>query len=268
MAAPPVLPCEPFTSQAEIELCCTYPIDFQTIDPALLALGIESASQVIWAATGRQFGICEAEVHVCRENCACAPPGGYGSRLYAYGQPYPVNTTDGWINCHGQPRGCGPQCGIRPCETVALFPSPVAEIVDVTIDGSTFPAGDYRVDDWIDLVRTDGDCWPDEFDVTFRFGHDVPTVVRRAASVLACELIYACLGGQCKLPSRVQTITREGLTLGLLDDFDVLWERGGTGIFDIDLAIRTYNPFGRTSPTKVLSPDLPNHTGRYTIRGT
>jgi hypothetical protein len=45
------------------------------------------------------------------------------------------------------------------------------------------------------------------------------------------------------LPERVQTITRQGVTVGFLDPQDFL-EKGRTGITMIDLWLRSVNPRG------------------------
>lgn len=82
----------------------------------------------------------------------------------------------------------------------------------------------------LDLPTTE----PGTFAVTYRRGVSVPHGGQVAAWMLACELAKAwCGSDDCALPKRVQTITRQGVTMALLDDGAGL-ERGRTGIFLVD----------------------------------
>lgn len=98
-----------------------------------------------------------------------------------------------------------------------------------------------------------GVCWPkcqsleladtedDTFSVTVTYGRPVPELVRLATAKLACDLILDCVGKPCDLPKRVTSITRQGVTMALLDPQDFL-DQGRTGIWIVDQAIKTYNP--------------------------
>jgi hypothetical protein len=127
---------------------------------------------------------------------------------------------------------------------------------------------DYRIDDYRYLVRTDGEAWPccqdlladpvnddNTFSVSYTYGSAPPAAGVLAAADLACELAKSCAGQECTLPSRVQSITRQGMSMVLLDPFDFL-ERGKVGIYTVDLFLRAYNPSGLRRPSRVLSPDI------------
>lgn len=94
----------------------------------------------------------------------------------------------------------------------------------------------------------------DTFQVTYMRGIDVPMGGQVAAGRLACELAKAACGDNtCALPKRVQTITRQGVTVGLLDSFDDV-DKGRTGIWLIDSWVASMNiPQSRAG--RVLSPD-------------
>ena len=73
-----------------------------------------------------------------------------------------------------------------------------------------------------------------------------------AAGVLALELAKAaCMDRDCALPARLQTVTRQGVTVQVQDDFDEMQE-GRTGIWLVDSWVtsirkprqlaRAYNP--------------------------
>ncbi|WP_345410326.1 hypothetical protein [Nonomuraea salmonea] len=159
---------------------------------------------------------------------------------------------------------CGPMCEI-------VLPGPVDSIVRVMQDGVELPADAYRVDGHRTLVRTDGECWPDCQDlsapptepgtlaVTYRQGVPVPPGGIAAASSYACELVKAVCPGQgmgaCRLPARVQTISREGVTMSFVDPMDHL-ERGLTGLPEVDAWVRAVNPDRLAQASRVYSVDL------------
>jgi hypothetical protein len=123
------------------------------------------------------------------------------------------------------------------------------------------------VDDAQWLVRTDGDCWPEcadynvdsgegFFSVTYFKGLAVPSVIARAAGELACEWAKSCMGQPCRLPQRVQSIVRQGVTISMVD-VDTLLAKGLTGVDTVDQVIAMNNPYGLRSKMKISSPDLP-----------
>jgi hypothetical protein len=96
--------------------------------------------------------------------------------------------------------------------------------------------------------------------VTYVRGVRVPEGGEIAAGVLALELAKAaCNDNTCQLPKRMQTMTRQGVTVAMLDSFDDV-DKGHTGIWIIDswVASMTKTP---VRPT-VLSPDKPRHATR------
>lgn len=140
---------------------------------------------------------------------------------------------------------------------VKLPVSPVASVTEVRLDGVVLDPSRYRLDNANDLVYlpADGDArrsWPccqrldldvDEantFQVSYTGGRQIPEGAKRAALTLACELTLACAPSgspgakACQLPQRVQTITRQGVTMALLDPLD-LFSEGKTGVPSIDL---------------------------------
>jgi hypothetical protein len=155
-----------------------------------------------------------------------------------------------------------------------FLPGPVAAVLSVEVDGEVVDPNTYRVDNGIWLVRTrtqaededqDPPCWPmfqnynfdsgeHTFFVTYQQGQAVPQPLLRAAGELACEYAKACLGLPCRLPSRVTSIARQGVTI-TASDIDALLDRGLTGITTVDQLIRSYNPGGLWVRTRVSSPD-------------
>lgn len=118
------------------------------------------------------------------------------------------------------------------------------------------------------------DCWPTcqdmskpatepgTFEVTYLRGKPVPEYGLWAAGLLACELIKACAPAGddcgCKLPSNVQSVVREGVSI----DMEAFVLGGGqnagfgrTGIPEVDLWLATVNPAKLTSRSRAYSPD-------------
>lgn len=114
------------------------------------------------------------------------------------------------------------------------------------------------------------DCWPkcndlsktdDEvgtMSVTLTYGRPVPELLKLAAQEFACQLIKKCVGKPCDLPQRVTSISRQGMNASFLDPMEFMKE-GLTGIFLVDLAIKTYNPHGLYKKPWVGSPDSINN---------
>lgn len=242
------------------QTCCA---DWADFSPAVTGAAMDYAKAFVWMATGRQFGLCELTVRPCGRFCQDCPAGwtydGYGSF-----QPYIFNGQ--WKNCWcGQDPGC---CTCDPACQVYL-PGPVHSIERVTVDGETLPAtGSYFVLDQMWLIRVDTEaCWPlcsDQnlypgdsaaFEVTYLRGREVPTALAQATSGLACEYARACLGLPCRLPSRITSLSRQGVTVSFADIADVL-KNGLSGLWELDQLIMAYNPYGLKGPTRLYSPDL------------
>ncbi len=221
------------------------------------------ATQILWALSGRRYGLCEVTVRPCGPSCDQG--GGW--------RAYPV-TADGvgtvwspfiregsWFNC-----GCAGACRCEPSCRVWL-PGPVAAITEVLVDGVVIDPSRYRVDNGTWLVGQLGQCWPECQDldlltsevntmaVTYQRGTPVPLGGQIAAGMMACEFAKACVGGACALPSNLSSLARQGIQVSMIDPTDVL-QAGYTGIPEVDLWIRSVNPRKQAARTRVYSPDL------------
>jgi hypothetical protein len=273
--APLSIPEEPLGPTGATEGPCDWPIDVSDCEqlatnPKAQAI-VDAAIAYLWNWTGRRFGLCEVTVRPCRLGCREG-----ASRYYPPEGPgwSPVLVGGVWrnITCGVCRHGC-------ECEQVerVQLPGPVYDIVGIRVDGAVLDPAAYRVDNHTMLVRDDGGTWPacqalhlpdgdpGTWSVTYRWGWPVPVGGQLAAAVLACELAKAVAGDEsCGLPQRVQTITREGVTIGLLDPFDGL-ENGKTGLWAVDSWIESLRkPAGRA---RVYSPDRGFRTVSTTYRG-
>lgn len=218
--------CVPWATVDDVAGCCEK-VEFACD----LEETAQAASEILYVLSGRQFpGVCEATVRPCG------------------------------------PCGCHDRCSCRPSQIV-LQPQPAISVTSVLIDGEILLESEYRLDPGSRLVRLNGEVWPccqdlslpsteeGTFEIEYSYGQEPPVSGKRAAALLACELARACTPGvECQLPARVTSITRQGVSMALLDPQDFL-DNGRTGIYEIDLFLRTFNPDGLTQPARVINPD-------------
>ena len=250
--------------------CCP---DWSTYTPAVQSAATTWATYILWALTGRQYGPCSISVRPCGKRCEgfggyMTWPVGVPAAGGAAG-PWMVPFVDNgvWRNC-----GCAGACTCRAsCEVV--LQGPVAVIDEVMIDGVVLDPSAYRLDRTgygPVLVRTDAECWPEcqdmnvgpdevgAFTVTYQQGIAVPRAGQIAAGMLACQFAKACTGGDCVLPQQLQSLSRNGIDVQVLDPA-TLPESILTGIAEVDRWVRAVNPANLRATPRVLSPDLRPH---------
>lgn len=248
---------------------CAWDIDttccqefWDTLTPQLQANATAYASLVLWARTGRQYGLCPVTVRPCGKWCTDDGVGGWywGGGMFL---PYIVDGTwrNCWCGCNG-----GSCCSCQPSCQVYL-PGPVGEIISVTVDGVIIDPNTYRVDDQRWLVRVgEGNCWPDcqdydvnsgtgTFFVTYTRGEQPPAALLAAAGTLACEWARACLGQDCRLTPYIVGLSRQGVDFTAVDPMTLL-DMGFTGLFEVDSLIAALNPHQLTHRMRLLSPDI------------
>lgn len=240
---------------------CSWDPDYSTCDlpPGWIALDEterakfeEMSATLLWQWTGQSFGACPEEIHPVLESCPV------GWTTYGGGYRHPRHRVD---VVGGQPivAPCGcHKCSQLPTRALVVLPGPIIDVQAVQIDGEDFPLSSTEVVESRTLIRTDGEPWPTaddctDWSVTYRRGVEVPVGGRIAAGILAVELWKAsCQDKTCALPQRVQSITRQGVSMAVLDDFSDI-AQGRTGIWLVDswVASITRPP----SPTRVFNPN-------------
>ncbi|MEH1014611.1 hypothetical protein V6U90_16055 [Micromonospora sp. CPCC 206060] len=227
------------------------------LDEAIRAVAATTVTEVLWALSGRRFGLCESTVRPCRRDDPDA---------WRWGEPWltlpfgSVVTT--FCGCAGWACRCIPP----RCELA--LPGPVHEVSRVRVDGQEVPAGAYVVQDHRWLVRVDGDCWPMRQDltaaddqpgawaVTYRRGVPVPKGGQLAAGQYACEVAKALANDNtCRLPRRVQSLVRQGVQQTFADPAQLARD-GMTGLPEVDQWLRVVNPYRLPRDSVVWSPDL------------
>ena len=223
----------------------------------------QMAADLLWNWTRRRFGVCPVTVRPCRIGCGSdystyyGPVG--GGRAF---EPVLIGGTWYNISCGA----CGTACSCRSDSLASInLPGPVQSVSSVWLDGELLDASEYRVEGSRRLVRVGG-RWPmcqnldaaeDEpgsFVIEYERGTPVPLGGQYAAGTLVCELFKAANGDdECQLPERVQSVTRQGVSMAILDAFEGL-EEGRTGIWSIDSWTSSVNAPARPR-VGVRSPD-------------
>lgn len=244
--------------------CCA---EWDTYSTELQESAKGYAALVLWAATGRRFGLCTEVVRPCGRYCS-GNDGTYGYYWNGEGFFVPYLFNGEWRNCW-----CGFGAGCLSCkpDCQVYLDGPVNSIINVVQDGEVVDPNTYRVDNGTWLVRTHDastdDCWilrqdfnvnsgPNTLIVSYLRGMPVPLALQRAGGELACEWAKSCLGQACRLPQRVTSISRQGVTVSLAD-VDQLLQDNLTGIPSVDNVIHALNPFHIQSRMRVISPDIP-----------
>lgn len=246
--------------------CCSLKI--ADVDLRLRDMAAQWAANFLYVATGRQYGACPKTYRPCREECVPGPNccGGYASP-FLRSVPWRLPGSLDWINipCNVCVKGC-------QCSAVSeVYINDVDQVLNVRIDGQDYdPCGIVAVYDRSRIVRIDGGVWPvcqelsktdgpGTWFITVSQGRCVPPGGEWITGTLMCEFIKACLRrDDCELPRRIQTITRQGVTMGFNDEFENLGMLR-TGIWEIDAWIEQARFTGAATPS-IVSPELVRQT--------
>lgn len=241
-------------------MTCSWPVDRTCLPIADTDIDIAQqedaenlAVQVLWALSGRQFGVCPVIARPCPQSCDGSPYNSYGSPFFV------VWDGSNWRNTSC---GCGPRCSWVSPNVVHLSSTrvqPVQEITEVVIGGEVLDESQYRLEGAL-LYRIGG-SWPSQdlgqpldqpgtWSVTYTRGYPPPSGTAKLVGLLAKEFLAACTGGKCRLPRRVKSVTRQGVSYDMVDPAE-LYRDGKTGIPEIDLWLSSVNPRALQSPPTV-----------------
>lgn len=157
-------------------------------------------------------------------------------------------------------RGCDcDSCGVM--HRIRLRGQRVRHILSVVVNGQPLRPTDYVLLDHSVLGFLTGvACCAACVTVRYEYGALPPASGHLAALKIANELIESLEpDGDCTLPQRVTSVSRQGVSWTLLDTQDFL-EQGRTGIYEVDLFLKTYNPANALRPSRVYSVDRPRVT--------
>lgn len=206
---------------------CAWPADLSCFEddltdahPDKLRIAIDTATEILWALTGRKYGVCPAETQVRPDMCRpCMPTLFRGD----------------WYNVDPLQAGC----------QAVWLPQPVFEVLDVLdADGATLPWHEtaYGVD-VLGPVAT----------VKYMRGLQVPDTAGYMVGRLASQRYLQCIGDRkrCQLPSNTTSVTRQGVSVQMADPAEVI-SMGGTGLPDVDAWVKAHNPYGMAQVSEVI----------------
>lgn len=250
--------CEDWATQADMCGVCN---DY-SLDAGLLERSLTSASETLYVLSGSQFpGECDVIIRPCN---ATASSGWQSSNLYSFAGG--SITTWGSCSCRSYD-----SCSCPPLSELRLPHDNVSAITSVKVDGATLATSLYRLDP-PNLLVSRGDPWPccqdieladtqaDTWSVTYVHGLAPPTLGVTAAADLACEFYMACdpdaFEGECRLPSNIISVARQGVTVAKLVG-ELFVKKPGQqvrfGIPSIDIFLATWGNGGSV----IVSPDDP-----------
>lgn len=232
----------PYVTPEELLACCDGATEFSPTSLTVLD-AIADASTVLYYLTGKQFaGTCTTTVRpgCLKGGCFC---------------------------------GCSPR-------QVGLGVWPITDLISVRYGGVEYTGADveaaFHVNDYAYIAFNDGTQFRSGnqwavggstednetdgfvFEVTVEHGLQIPPLLKRAARALACQFVVACAGmGPCKLPVRVTSVVRAGLSMDIASVSDMLKD-GKTGLYEVDLAIQVFNPSRLQSPSFIWHPGISN----------
>lgn len=159
---------------------------------------------------------------------------------------------------------------------VDLGEHPVTRVTLVKIDGVVIPSSEYELRNRRVLVRirptassvpTERWGWPTAqvmdlpdteqgtFSVTYHYGQAPPATGVIAAAKLAEHLVAPMLGDTTHYPTRVSSVTRQGVSAMVANVMDVL-KGGSLGIYEVDAFLLAVNPHRNKRQAAVWSPDI------------
>lgn len=219
---------------------------------ATLEQALDAAVAVLWALTGRWYGIQAVEARPC-------PPG-------VSPRGIPLTAGVGWMPVLDSGVVRNVATVAASCrEGAIVLPGPVIRIDELVVDGKVYDAESLQVDG--DFVRrTNGEPWPAQdlslpateagtWAVRYLRGTPPPPGAAHIVALLASEFYAAATGGKCQLPRRTTSVTRQGVTVSMVDPTEI-FDTGATGITEVDLWVKAHNPYGLREPSRVWSPDL------------
>jgi hypothetical protein len=222
----------------------------------------EYASNLLWMMSGRKYTgtVTVTERYVCAKRAYRLGPSSknYYGVLIA-GEVYNIPITDFQEYAELVSDGLSPESRIK------LRGRPVTKIHTVrTRDGRILDPSSYYLVDHSTIQAAAGVPWtPCNVEITYTYGMAIPTSGKMAARTLAIEFAKLWSGDEeCMLPQRITSISRQGVSYTLLDSQDFIDDMR-TGLYAVDLFLKSVNPDKARAKARVFTPDVPRGR-RYT----
>lgn len=226
---------------------------------------VKTASYMLWAMSGRKFsGTTTVTERYVMVNDPYLRAG--GSRLNY--QPTLIsgrveNIPIGGFGRHSHRDYLGD--GTSSYSRIRLRGRKVVRVHNLRdLNGNIIDPTMYYLSEHSTIYATPTANWdPSNVEVTYTYGTPPPMAGKAAARILALELVKLYEGDDtCALPQRVTSVSRQGVTYTILDNQSFIDEMK-TGIYTIDLFLKTVNPDKAKARARVFSPDT-NRARRIT----
>jgi hypothetical protein len=220
---------------------------------------VKTASYMLWALSGRKYSGSTTVTE--RYTSVYDPYLRTGASRLSY-SPTLINgqvenLPQGNAGAHGHHDFSGD--GTSSYQRLRLRGRKVVRVHTVrTGDGDVVDPSQYYLADHSTIYGTPNATWtPSNVEITYTYGTPPPAAGRAAARILATELVKLYEGDDtCALPQRVTSIARQGVTYTVLDSQDYI-DNLRTGIYAVDMFLKTSNPDGAKARSRVFSPDTP-----------
>ena len=236
--------------------------DYANTEYALEAA--QTASYMLWSMSGRKYTgvttVTERYTCVLRNN-RMGPSTKTNSPVLFGGDVYNIPSGDYDEYSELVADGLSPDARIR------LRGRPVVKIIAMrNKTGLILDPSSYYLVDHSTIHVVAGTPWtPCNTEITYTYGTPVPVAGRMAARTLAMEFAKLWSGDDdCALPQRVTSVSRQGVSYTILDNQEFIDELR-TGVYAIDLFLKTVNPDNARRKAKVFTPDVPR-ARRYTAK--
>jgi hypothetical protein len=222
------------------------------------------ASNLLWAMSGRKYTgeTIVTERYTCTlRNNRMGPSDKTNSPVLFGGDVYNIPSGDYDEYSELVADGLSPDARIklrgRPVSKIIAIRNKTGQIID--------PSSYYLVDHSTIHIRAGTPWTPCNVEITYAYGIPVPTAGKMAARKLAIEFARLWAGDEaCELPQRVTSVSRQGVSYTILDNQEFIDELR-TGLYEIDLFLKTVNPDNARRKSKVFSVDTPR-ARRYTAK--
>lgn len=214
------------------------------------------ASNLLWAMSGRKYTgeTIVTERYTCTlRNNRMGPSTRTNSPVLFGGDVYNIPSGDYDEYSELTSDGLSPESRIR------LRGRPVTRIISIRNRNGLIldPSSYYLVDHSTIQIKAGTPWTPCNVEITYAYGIPVPTAGKMAARKLAIEFARLWQGDEnCELPQRVTSVSRQGVSYTILDNQEFIDELR-TGLYEIDLFLKTVNPDNARRKSRVFSVDTP-----------
>lgn len=223
---------------------------------------IRTASYLLWAMSGRKYTgeTTVTERYTCTlRNNRMGPSTKTNSPVLFGGDVFNIPSGDYDEYSELTADGMSPDSRIRlrgrPVTKIHAIRNRTGSVID--------PSSYYLVEHSTVHIKAGTPWTPCNTEITYSYGTPIPAIGKMAARTLAIEFMKLWSDDEtCALPQRVTSVARQGVSYTILDQQEFIQELR-TGIYVIDLFIKTVNPDGARRKSKVFSPDQPR-ARRYT----